>query len=80
MSVKLTFNKETRWTKALKHMLADLKLCLRWMTEVQSALVHLVSLLNVNFTDMPPTLSASMGYGMSNGVSCSQSCCQHERG
>ena len=36
MSVKLTFNKETRWTKALKHMLADLKLCLRWMTEVQN--------------------------------------------
>jgi beclin 1 len=37
MTVKLTFNKDLKWTKALKYMLTDLKLCLRWMIESQEA-------------------------------------------
>mmetsp|Transcript_25772 Transcript_25772/g.66360 ORF Transcript_25772/g.66360 Transcript_25772/m.66360 type:complete len:455 (+) Transcript_25772:147-1511(+) len=37
MTVKLTFNKDLKWTKALKYMLTDLKLCLRWMIEKQEA-------------------------------------------
>lgn len=34
VSVKMTFNKDTRWTKALKYLLTNLKLCLRWMIDV----------------------------------------------
>mmetsp|Transcript_8297 Transcript_8297/g.23802 ORF Transcript_8297/g.23802 Transcript_8297/m.23802 type:complete len:444 (-) Transcript_8297:467-1798(-) len=37
VSVKMTFNKEARWTKALKYMLTNLKLCLKWMIERQEA-------------------------------------------
>ena len=35
VSVKMTFNKEARWTKALKYMLTNLKLCVKWMIERQ---------------------------------------------
>jgi hypothetical protein len=37
MSVTLTSNSDAKWTKALKLMLADLKLCLKWMTDMQDA-------------------------------------------
>mmetsp|Transcript_24764 Transcript_24764/g.58940 ORF Transcript_24764/g.58940 Transcript_24764/m.58940 type:complete len:422 (+) Transcript_24764:368-1633(+) len=37
VSIKLTFNKDARWTKALKYMLTNLKLCLRWMIEAHGA-------------------------------------------
>lgn len=31
MSIRLQFNSDTKWTKALKYMLANLKYCLSWM-------------------------------------------------
>ena len=31
MSIRLQFNSDTKWTKALKHMLANLQYCLTWM-------------------------------------------------
>ncbi len=34
-SIKLMFNKDERWTKALKYMLTDLKWCLEWMVLAQ---------------------------------------------
>lgn len=35
LTIKLMFNKDARWTKALKYMLTDLKWCLEWMIVVQ---------------------------------------------
>lgn len=35
-SIKLMFNKDSRWTLALKYMLANLKWALAWMTAAQS--------------------------------------------
>lgn len=35
-SIKLMFNKDTKWTKALKYMLSNLKWALVWMIAVQS--------------------------------------------
>lgn len=32
-TIKLTLNKDARWTKALKYMLADLKVALQWMVK-----------------------------------------------
>lgn len=39
LTIKLTLNKDARWTKALKFMLADLKVALQWMVkhELQEA-------------------------------------------
>lgn len=34
-SIKLMFNKDERWTRALKYMLTDLKSCLEWMVLAQ---------------------------------------------
>ena len=34
MTIRLQFNKDLKWTKALKYMLADLKWCFRWYTEL----------------------------------------------
>ena len=34
MTIRLQFNKDFKWTKALKYMLADLKWCFRWYTEL----------------------------------------------
>ena len=34
MTIRLQFNKDFKWTKALKYMLADLKWCFRWFTEL----------------------------------------------
>lgn len=36
-SIKLTLNKDTRWTKALKFMLADLKWVLQWMVKYEAS-------------------------------------------
>jgi beclin len=35
LTIKLLFNKDVKWTKALKYMLTDLKWCLKWMIKVQ---------------------------------------------
>lgn len=36
-TIKLTLNKDARWTKALKFMLADLKWVLQWMVKYEAA-------------------------------------------
>ncbi len=36
-TVKLTLNKDSKWTKALKFMLADLKFVLQWMVKRDSS-------------------------------------------
>lgn len=33
MTVKCAFNNDSRWTKALKYMLADLSCCVKWLVE-----------------------------------------------
>ena len=33
LTIKLTLNKDAKWTKALKFMLADLKVALQWMVK-----------------------------------------------
>ena len=38
-SIKLMFNKDARWTLALKYMLANLKWALAWMVAAQSGQV-----------------------------------------
>lgn len=35
LTIKLMFNKDARWTKALKYMLTDLKWCLEWVVANQ---------------------------------------------
>lgn len=32
-TIRLTLNKDAKWTKALKFMLADLKVALQWMVK-----------------------------------------------
>ncbi len=35
-TIKLTLNSDSKWTKALKFMLADLKVALQWMVKHKS--------------------------------------------
>jgi hypothetical protein len=57
MSIKIQFNNEETWTKALKYMLTDLKYLLVWMSKQNIATTPLPSPLPAAPVTLPPAKS-----------------------
>ena len=58
LTVRLQFNSDSKWTKALKFMLTNLKYCLNWVIRKQlhtQPLSASASGANANATNQPPS-------------------------
>ena len=59
LTIKLIFNKDAKWTKALKYMLTDLKCVLKWFVEQKDGASA------SKFLAMPHSLAPSMASSVS---------------
>ncbi len=63
LTIKLTLNKETRWTKALKYMLVDLKWSLKYVISQQDgALAASLSALPRSLAPSVTSSSVAIGF------------------
>lgn len=59
LTIKLIFNKDARWCKALKYMLVDLKWLLGWVIAQQDGALA----ASLSAMPMPSSVASSSGMG-----------------